>query len=131
MKVRHLDLSDSPANAEHAALGLPPLETAVTHGGALPAAGMPVQGAAATLVATEGAALLRVVMWSVVALLLIVTFTLGTKLFGSEHAQGASGLTLVQQALSSREFWAAVAVGLFEPPRVSRRPVGLSQAVAA
>ena len=55
MKIRDLDLSDNPVNAEHAALGLPPLENAVTH------AGDPHQP------------VLRFAMWSVVFLLMAVS----------------------------------------------------------
>ena len=31
MKIRNLDLSDNPINAEHQALGLPPVEDDITH----------------------------------------------------------------------------------------------------
>lgn len=36
MKPRHLDLDNSPQALEHQALGLPPLETSVTHAGPHP-----------------------------------------------------------------------------------------------
>ena len=61
MKIRDLDLTDNPVNAEHQQLGLPPLENAVTHSGDHP--------------------VLRFAMWSVVFLLMGVTIFLGTRLF--------------------------------------------------
>jgi uncharacterized protein len=90
MKVRDLDLSNNPINAEHEALGLPPIENAVTHSGNHP--------------------VLRVAMWSVVFLLMAVTIALASRLFN--QPLGHSGFELIGQALSSREFWAAVGVGL-------------------
>jgi uncharacterized membrane protein YfcA len=92
MKVRDLDLSSNPVNAEHEALGLPPLENAVTHAGD---AGHPV---------------LRVAMWSVVFLLMAVTIALASRLFN--QPSGHTGFQIIAEALASREFWAAVAVGL-------------------
>ena len=90
MKVRDLDLSDNPINVEHAALGLPPIENAVTH--------------------PADHRVLRVAMWSVVFLLMAVTIALASRLF--DQPLGASGFELIGKALSSREFWTAVAVGL-------------------
>ncbi len=90
MKVRDLDLSNNPINAEHEALGLPPIENAVTHSGNHP--------------------VLRVAMWSVVFLLMAVTIALASRLFN--QPLGHSGFELIGQALSSREFWTAVSVGL-------------------
>lgn len=92
MKVRDLDLSANPVNAEHEALGLPPLETAVTQVGD---AGHPV---------------LRVAMWSVVFLLMAVTIALASRLFN--QPDGHTGFQIIGEALASQEFWAAVAVGL-------------------
>lgn len=92
MKVRDLDLSSNPVNAEHQALGLPPLENAVTHAGD---AGHPV---------------LRVAMWSVVFLLMAVTIALASRLFNQPN--GHTGFEVIAETLASREFWAAVAVGL-------------------
>ncbi len=92
MKVRHLDLSDNPVNAEHRALGLPPVETALTEAVAAP---HPV---------------LRIAQWSVVFLLMAVTIALAQRLFN--QPDGHTGLELIQHALNSREFWAAVGVGL-------------------
>jgi uncharacterized membrane protein YfcA len=90
MKIRDLDLSSNPVNAEHAALGLPPLEKAVT--------------------AASGPPVLRVAMWSVVFLLMALSIALAARLFN--QPLGHSGVDLISQTLSSREFWAAVAVGL-------------------
>ena len=52
MKLRDLDLSDHPVNAEHQALGLPPVETHVT--------------AATQRTAIVDQRVLRVALWSVV-----------------------------------------------------------------
>ena len=93
MKVRDLDLSNNPVNAEHERLGLPPLEHAVTHAG------------------DPGHPVLRVAMWSVVGLLMALTIALASRLF-MQPAGHSSGLELIAQAVASREFWAAVAVGL-------------------
>jgi uncharacterized membrane protein YfcA len=93
MKVRDLDLSNNPVNAEHAALGLPPLENAVTHAG------------------DPGHPVLRVAMWSVITLLMALSIVLASRLF-SQPAGGHTGLELVTAALASREFWSAALVGL-------------------
>lgn len=90
MKVRDLDLSDNPVNAEHQALGLPPVENAVSR--------------------AEDHPMLRVAMWSVVLLLGGTLAWMTTRLFNLPHGQ--SGLHLLAVALGSHEFWAAVAVGL-------------------
>jgi uncharacterized membrane protein YfcA len=90
MKIRDLDLTDNPVNAEHQALGLPPIENAVTH-----SADHPV---------------LRFAMWSVVVLLGGVTAFLTTRLFN--QPDGHTGFQIIAQTLDSRAFWSAVAVGL-------------------
>ena len=90
MKIRDLDLSDNPVNAEHQALGLPPIEHAVTH-----SADHPV---------------LRFAMWSVVFLLMGVIVFLGTRLFN--QPDGHTGFQIIAETLESRAFWSAVAVGL-------------------
>jgi uncharacterized protein len=90
MKIRDLDLSDNPVNAEHQALGLPPVEVAVTH--------------------PNEHAVLRLTMWSVVLLLGGVTVFMMARLFNQPN--GESGLHLITAALESRAFWSAVAVGL-------------------
>lgn len=93
MKVRDLDLSYSPVNAEHAELGLPPLENAVTHAG------------------DPGHPVLKVALWSVMGLLMALSIALASRLF-SQPAGSLSGFELIASALASREFWAAAAVGL-------------------
>ena len=50
-------------------------------------------------------------MWSVVVLLMAATIALATRLF-TQPGAGHSGFELIGQALSSREFWLAAAVGL-------------------
>lgn len=93
MKVRDLDLSNNPVNAEHAELGLPPLENAVTHAG------------------DPGHPVLKMAMWSVMFLLTALALVLASRLF-NQPAGGLSGFQLIAAALSSHEFWAAAAVGL-------------------
>lgn len=90
MKVRDLDLTDNPVNAEHQALGLPPVELAVTHADDHP--------------------VLRFAMWSVVLLLGGVTVFLGSRLFN--QPDGQTGLQVIAQALENPAFWSALAVGL-------------------
>jgi uncharacterized membrane protein YfcA len=90
MKIRDLDLSDNAVNAEHQALGLPPIENAVTHSAEHP--------------------VLRFAMWSVVLLLGGVTAFLTTRLFN--QPDGHTGFQIITQTLESRAFWSAVAVGL-------------------
>ena len=60
MKLRDLDYTDSPLNAEHRALGLPPVERHVANAAAHP--------------------VLRVAMWSVLLLMAGVIAWLGTQL---------------------------------------------------
>ncbi|HET9822317.1 MAG TPA: hypothetical protein VFQ16_10880, partial [Burkholderiaceae bacterium] len=91
MKVRDLDLSDHPVNAEHQALGLPPVEVAVTR-------------------RRDGDPGLRWTFWSVLLLLGGASLFLVGRLFN--QPDGQSGLHLIDAALHSKEFWAAVAVGL-------------------
>ena len=90
MKVRNLDLTDNPINAEHQAMGLPPVEADVTHPGAHP--------------------VLRAAMWSVGFLLLGVLTYLAARLFNQSN--GVSGFQVMAETLHGREFWSAVAVGL-------------------
>lgn len=90
MKIRNLDLSDNPINAEHQAMGLPPVEAEVSHPSDHP--------------------VLRTAMWSVVFLLLGVLTYLATRLFN--QANGVSGFQLVAETLNGSAFWSAVAVGL-------------------
>jgi hypothetical protein len=97
MKLRDLDLSDHPINAEHQALGLPPVEAHVS-------------AAAASAAAELDQRVLRTALWSVVLLLAGVTIWLSTLLFFRQDGQ--TGLQVIAQALNNREFWTAVAVGL-------------------
>lgn len=90
MKVRDLDLSDNPINAEHQALGLPPVERQVTQAGAHP--------------------VLKTAQWAVMLLLLGATAYLMSRLF--DQPQGHSVAQVVADALTSPVFWSAVAVGL-------------------
>ncbi len=87
MKIRNLDLSDNPVNAEHAALGLPPVEKERVLAAAHP--------------------VLRVAMWSVLLLMGGVIAWLTTRL-----AQQHDGWALVSAVLHSEAFWWAVLVGL-------------------
>jgi uncharacterized protein len=90
MKIRDLDLSDSPLNAEHQALGLPPLENEFAHPSHHP--------------------VMRMAMWSVIFLLCGVLIYLGTRLFNQSNGQ--SGFDVITQTLQGQAFWSAVAVGL-------------------
>lgn len=90
MKIRDLDLSDNPINAEHRELGLPPVENQLTH-----PADHPV---------------LKTAQWAVLFLLLGASMYLLARLFN--QANGDSGTEVIARALSSHEFWSAVAVGL-------------------
>lgn len=90
MKIRDLDLSDSPLNAEHQALGLPPLENEFSHPSHHP--------------------VLRMAMWSVIFLLCGVLIYLSARLFNQSNGQ--SGFEVIAQTLQGQAFWSAVAVGL-------------------
>jgi uncharacterized protein len=90
MKIRNLDLSDNAINAEHQALGLPPVEDEVTHPSDHP--------------------VLRAAVWAVVFMLIGVLGYLSVRLFDGTH--GVSGLQLIQDTLTGDAFWKAVAVGL-------------------
>jgi len=90
MKIRNLDLSDNPINAEHQALGLPPVEDDITHPSRHP--------------------VLRVAVWAVAFLLVAEVAFLATRLFNGTHH--STGWELVTETLKSDIFWKAVAVGL-------------------
>jgi len=90
MKIRNLDLTDNVINAEHQALGLPPVEDDVTHPGQHP--------------------VLRVAVWAVTFMLIGVIIYLGSRLFNGHHQQ--SGFELIVETLQGDMFWKAVAVGL-------------------
>ncbi len=87
MKLRDLDYTDSPINAEHRALGLPPVERDVANAAAHP--------------------VLRVAMWSVLLLMAGVIALLATQLL-----QRPDGLAVARGVVLSDAFWWAVAVGL-------------------
>ncbi|KPF47715.1 hypothetical protein D621_16975 [beta proteobacterium AAP51] len=87
MKIRDLDLSDNPRNAEHQALGLPPVEKSLR----LPTL-HPV---------------LRVTMWAVLLLMAGAMAWLATRL-----AQQPGSWQIVSNVLASEAFWYAVLVGL-------------------
>jgi len=85
MKIRSLDLSDSPLNLEHQRLGLPPLEKIPQH---------PIINAA---------------IWFT-ALVLVSLLALGLfKLFGGSWEEGIS---TIKATLDNKLFWSAVLVGL-------------------
>lgn len=87
MKIRDLDLTDHPLNAEHRALGLPPVERELTRAAAHP--------------------VLRVALWSVLLLMGGVIAWLSTRL-SQQHDSWA----LVAAVLHTEAFWWAVLVGL-------------------
>ncbi len=90
MKIRNLDLSDNAINAEHSALGLPPVEEDVSHPSDHP--------------------VLRIAVWAVVFMLIGVMVYLATRLFNGTHQH--TGMELIVETLKGDEFWKAVAVGL-------------------
>lgn len=90
MKIRHPDLADQTINPEHEALGLPPLEYAVTH--------------------AEEHPLLRLASYLIVAVLVSLVGYFVYRLFWGDHP--TSGLDLIQGALNNPLFWTAVGVGL-------------------
>jgi hypothetical protein len=85
MKIRDLDLSDSPINQEHEAFGLPPLEQVSLH------------------------PLIHTAVWFAI-LTLISLVVLGlTHLFGDSWQQG---ILSIQTTLNDSMFWNALLVGL-------------------
>lgn len=90
MKIRDLDTSNSTVNAEHRALGLPPVEHELSMSASHPVA--------------------RTAMWSVIFLLMGCLIFLAFRLF--DRDDGLNGLQMVEQALHSKAFWTAVLVGL-------------------
>ena len=90
MKIRNLDLTDNAINAEHEALGLPPVEDDVSHPSNHP--------------------VLRIAVWAVVFLLVAILCYLASRLFNP--ANGRTGTELILETLSGDTFWKAVAVGL-------------------
>lgn len=93
MKFRDLDLSDNAINAEHQKLGIPPLERSVEH----------------IAQASSPDRFIRGAVWLTSSLLLIFLAYLLIQLFSNGTSAAQS---LLSEALSSRLFWSAVAVGL-------------------
>lgn len=89
MKIRKLDLTSNPANAEHQKLGLPPLEENITHPPAHPV----LIGAA----------------WFAFLVLMVLGAYLLIRLFFPGNWQG--GMQIIRDTLSGDAFWSAVAVG--------------------
>ncbi len=91
MKPRRLDLENSPQAAEHEALGLPPLETSVTHAGPHP--------------------------WRRDIWLLLGLLAAAALLYGLGHWLLPEGWRSIPQqayaAMQHEGFWLAVGVGLF------------------
>ncbi|ACO80628.1 hypothetical protein AvCA_45130 [Azotobacter vinelandii CA] len=92
MKIRDLDLSQNPLNAEHQALGLPPVEDFVSH--------------------PDNHPVLRAAMWAAVLILAGLLLFLSWRLFFGDNG-GSTGLQIIERALASQAFWNAVAVGFF------------------
>jgi uncharacterized membrane protein YfcA len=90
MKIRHPDLNDQAINPEHQALGLPPVEYAVTHAQEQP--------------------LLTIAGYMIVAILVSLVGYFVYRLFWGNAV--VSGSALVLDALHNPLFWTAVAVGL-------------------
>jgi uncharacterized membrane protein YfcA len=89
MKIRDLDLSPSPLNAEHQALGLPPVEDFVSH--------------------PDDHPVLRAAMWIAILTLAGLLLFLAWRLFF--NGSGSSGLQIIEATLHSPTFWSALAVG--------------------
>src|SRR5690606_501299 len=90
MKIRNLDLTENAINAEHQALGLPPIEDDVAHPSSHP--------------------VLRIAVFAVVFLLIATLAYLAARLFNGQHS--ATGMELIVAAVTGDAFWKAVAVGL-------------------
>jgi uncharacterized membrane protein YfcA len=91
MKIRNLDLTGNPINAEHQQLGLPPVEEPVSHPGAHP--------------------LLQAAVWFVVVVLVALVIFLTGRFFISNNWFG--GWQIIGETISGRDFWTAVMVGFF------------------
>lgn len=90
MKIRNLDLTDNAINAEHTALGLPPVEDDISHPSDHP--------------------VLRIAVWAVGFMLVAVVAYLASKLFNGQHQQ--TGMQLIVATVTGDAFWKAVLVGL-------------------
>jgi uncharacterized membrane protein YfcA len=89
MKIRNLDLTGNPINAEHEELGLPPIEEPISHPGAHP--------------------FVHAAMWlAIVVLIALVIFLIG-RFFFSNNWSG--GWLIVGETLSGEVFWSAAIVG--------------------
>lgn len=91
MKLRNLDLTPNPINAEHAELGLPPIEEAVSHPGEHP--------------------VLRLFAWLAAFMLISAIGYLMLRLFNFSGSL-VSAEAIVLDTLQSKVFWSAVAVGV-------------------
>jgi len=92
VKIRDLDFSTNPINAEHAELGIPPIEEAVSHPGEHP--------------------ILRIFAWAAGFMLVAAVAYLALRLI--DHSNGvANAQDLILGVLQSKVFWSAVAVGVF------------------
>ncbi len=89
MKIRSLDLSPSPLNAEHEALSLPPVEDIVAN--------------------PDNHPVLRAAMWSAVLILVGLLLFLAWRVFLANGLD--NGFAIVDRVLHSPAFWSAVAVG--------------------
>lgn len=113
MKLRDPDYRRTPVNEEHLALGLPPVEIAVSQaaeqgpGSTQPESDARLQPGSAAISDHRA---LRLALWSVVVLLTAATLWLTNLLFN--RTDGQSGLHLALAALDHPGFWTAVAVGL-------------------
>ncbi len=89
MKIRNLDLTGNPINAEHEELGLPPIEEPISHPGAHP--------------------FVHAAMWlAIMVLIALVIFLIG-RFFFSNNWSG--GWLIVGETLSGKVFWSAAIVG--------------------
>jgi uncharacterized protein len=91
MKLRNLYLTNNPVNAEHAKLGLPPLEEEVLYPGDHP--------------------VLRLFGWLAAFMLILAAGYLSLRLFNFSGSL-MSAEALVMETLQSKIFWSAVAVGV-------------------
>jgi uncharacterized membrane protein YfcA len=90
MKFRDLDTQPSAVNDEHRALGLPPVEDTYSHPDRHP--------------------VVRMAVWTAASMLLAATAFMVWRF--SQQGDMGHNLGIVGDALRSREFWSAVAVGL-------------------
>ncbi|MGQ0443122.1 MAG: sulfite exporter TauE/SafE family protein [Methylophilaceae bacterium] len=91
MKLRNLDLSKNEVNKEHAALGLPPVESGVTHSADHP--------------------LLTLGVWLACFMLLAAIGYLATRLFNFSGSLAGTE-QIILEVIRSKVFWSAVTVGI-------------------